>query len=106
MQGGVAPRGDPVGPTDLTETEERIAADRSGAFPVFVFLAFACFWLIVGSVAGLVASIKLHDPDSMQSRKSSVSIAPRNWSAMAHSVLPSCFCFYSVISWGDLWAGV
>lgn len=65
MQGGVAPRGDPVVPADLTETEERIAADRSSAFAVFVFLAFACFWLTVGSVAGLMASIKLHDPDSM-----------------------------------------
>ena len=63
MQAAVAPRGDPVVPADLTEHADRIAADRSTAFPVFVFLAFACFWLLVGSVAGLVASIKLHHPD-------------------------------------------
>jgi cytochrome c oxidase cbb3-type subunit I len=63
MQAAVAPRGDPVVPADLTEHADRIAADRSTAFPVFVFLAFACFWLLIGSVAGLVASIKLHHPD-------------------------------------------
>ncbi|MEO6281501.1 cbb3-type cytochrome c oxidase subunit I [Roseateles sp.] len=63
MQGALVPRQDPVVPADLAETEDRIAADRSSAFPVFVFLAFACFWLLVGSVAGLVASLKLHNPD-------------------------------------------
>jgi cytochrome c oxidase cbb3-type subunit 1 len=45
------------------ELQDRLAADRSSAFPVFMFLAFACFWLLVGSVAGLVASLKLHMPD-------------------------------------------
>jgi cytochrome c oxidase cbb3-type subunit I len=63
MQAAVPPRGDPVVAADLTETSDRIAADQSSAFPVFVFLAFACFWLLVGSLAGLVASIKLHEPD-------------------------------------------
>jgi cytochrome c oxidase cbb3-type subunit I len=63
MQSAVRPRGDPVVPADRTEHADRIAADRSTAFPVFVFLAFACMWLLVGSVAGLVASIKLHHPD-------------------------------------------
>ena len=63
MQAAVVARGDPVVPADLTETEDRIAADQSSAFPVFVFLVFACFWLLVGSVAGLVASVKLHHPD-------------------------------------------
>jgi cytochrome c oxidase cbb3-type subunit I len=63
MQQAVVPRGDPVVPADLTEVSDRVAADRSSAFPVFMFLAFACFWLLIGSVAGLVASIKLHEPD-------------------------------------------
>jgi cytochrome c oxidase cbb3-type subunit I len=63
MQKAVTPRGDPVVPADLTAVSSRVAADASSAFPVFMFLAFACFWLIVGSVAGLVASIKLHEPD-------------------------------------------
>src|SRR5262249_31684503 len=30
---------------------------------VFMFVAFACMWLLVGSVAGLTSSIKLHQPD-------------------------------------------
>lgn len=45
------------------EVEERIEADRSSAFPTFMFIAFACFWLLIGSLAGLIASIKLHEPD-------------------------------------------
>ncbi len=48
---------------DAGELQDRVAADRSSAFPVFMFIAFACFWLILGSVAGLVSSIKLHEPD-------------------------------------------
>jgi cytochrome c oxidase cbb3-type subunit 1 len=63
MQQAVTPRGDPVVPADLTEVSDRVTADRSSAFPVFMFLAFACFWLLIGSLAGLVASIKLHEPD-------------------------------------------
>lgn len=50
-------------PTGSAEVEDRIEADRSSAFPVFMFIAFACFWLLIGSLAGLVASIKLHAPD-------------------------------------------
>ncbi len=52
-----------VASVDTEEIEDRIAADRSSAFPVFMFLAFACFWLLIGSLAGLVASAKLHYPD-------------------------------------------
>jgi cytochrome c oxidase cbb3-type subunit I len=63
MQRAVTPRGDPEVAADLTEVSDRIAADQSSAFPVFMFLAFACFWLLIGSLAGLVASIKLHEPD-------------------------------------------
>ncbi len=63
MQSAMAARADPVVAADLTEIDDRVAADRSSAFPVFMFLAFACFWLLVGSLAGLVASIKLHQPD-------------------------------------------
>jgi len=49
--------------TDPAELEDRVAADTSTAFPVFMFMAFACFWLLVGSFAGLVSAIKLHEPD-------------------------------------------
>ncbi len=48
---------------DPGELQDRVAADRSSAFPVFMFIAFALFWLVLGSVAGLVSSIKLHEPD-------------------------------------------
>jgi cytochrome c oxidase cbb3-type subunit 1 len=52
-----------VHPADESELGDRIAADRSTAFPVFMFIAFACFWLLLGSFAGLTSSIKLHQPD-------------------------------------------
>ena len=48
---------------DAAELQDRIASDGSTAFPVFMFIAFACFWLLVGSLAGLTSSIKLHEPD-------------------------------------------
>jgi cytochrome c oxidase cbb3-type subunit 1 len=52
-----------VQPPDAAELRDRIAADRSSAFPVFMFIAFACMWLVLGSLAGLTSSIKLHQPD-------------------------------------------
>ncbi|HJV79628.1 cbb3-type cytochrome c oxidase subunit I [Noviherbaspirillum sp.] len=45
------------------ELAERIEADKSTAFVAFVFLACAVVWLIVASSAGLISSIKLHEPD-------------------------------------------
>lgn len=45
------------------ELQERVAADKSSAFVVFVFLACAVVWLMVASLAGLTSSIKLHEPD-------------------------------------------
>ncbi len=48
---------------DAQELRDRVAADASTAFPVFLFIAFACLWLLLGSIAGLVSSIKLHEPD-------------------------------------------
>ncbi len=55
--------GDATHGADPRELGDRIAADRSTAFPVFMFIAFACFWLLLGSLAGLTSSIKLHQPD-------------------------------------------
>ena len=48
---------------DPDELRNRIESDHSSAFPVFMFIAFACFWLVLGSFAGLTASLKLHMPD-------------------------------------------
>ncbi len=51
------------GTADAADISARVQADRSSAFPVFMFAAFACFWLLLGSIAGLTSSIKLHEPD-------------------------------------------
>src|SRR3546814_17616425 len=45
------------------ELAERVQADRSTAYVTFVFLACAVVWLIFASSAGLISSIKLHQPD-------------------------------------------
>ncbi|TXF10489.1 cbb3-type cytochrome c oxidase subunit I [Pelomicrobium methylotrophicum] len=50
-------------PVDPVELEERLRADRSSALVAGVALTFAVLWLIVGSIAGLIASIKMHAPD-------------------------------------------
>ncbi|WBY03817.1 cbb3-type cytochrome c oxidase subunit I [Ramlibacter tataouinensis] len=54
---------EPLPATDAGDLQARVRADQSTAFPVFMFAAFACFWLLLGSTAGLTASIKLHTPD-------------------------------------------
>ena len=41
----------------------RDAADASSAPVVFLFICCAMVWLVVASMAGLTASIKLHEPD-------------------------------------------
>jgi cytochrome c oxidase cbb3-type subunit 1 len=43
--------------------EELAALDRSSRLPFLTFLYGAMAWLLIGSVAGLVASLKLHFPD-------------------------------------------
>lgn len=47
---------------------ERIAADRSTSRPVLLFLHSAVIWLLVGSVLGLVASLKFTFPDWLSSQ--------------------------------------
>ena len=49
-----------MGADDL---EERISEDRSSAGPVLLCLTSAVFWLLLGSLAGLISSIKMHMPD-------------------------------------------
>lgn len=49
--------------TQARELAERIRADRSTAYVAFVFLSCAVAWLILASAAGLISSIKLHQPD-------------------------------------------
>ncbi len=63
LQAAAAEPGDSAHPPDAREIADRVAADRSSAFPVFMFIAFACMWLLFGGIAGLTASLKLHWPD-------------------------------------------
>ena len=63
MQRAATEGGDQLHATDPAELQDRIMSDQSSAFPVFMFIAFACFWLLLGSVAGLTSSLKLHQPD-------------------------------------------
>jgi cytochrome c oxidase cbb3-type subunit I len=68
MQQAVKEGGAPPHAADAAELQDRIASDRSTAFPVFMFVTFACMWLVVGSLAGLISSIKLHEPDWLVSQ--------------------------------------
>ncbi|MCW5623660.1 MAG: cbb3-type cytochrome c oxidase subunit I [Burkholderiales bacterium] len=52
-----------IGSGHAEELAERARADASTAPLVFFFLCCAFAWLLVASAAGLVASIKLHEPD-------------------------------------------
>ena len=46
-----------------TDLADRMRADRSSALVAGVCLTAAVFWLVLGSAAGLISSIKLHTPD-------------------------------------------
>lgn len=48
---------------DPRELADREAADASTRLPVLAFVLSAAFWLVVGSVFGLIVSIKFHWPD-------------------------------------------
>ncbi|UXH79949.1 cbb3-type cytochrome c oxidase subunit I [Roseateles amylovorans] len=52
-----------VPPALSAALDQRARADASSAPLVFLFLVCAFVWLLVASVAGLTASIKLHAPD-------------------------------------------
>ncbi|MEO7344381.1 MAG: cbb3-type cytochrome c oxidase subunit I, partial [Methylotenera sp.] len=56
-----------AGETDATlsanELKDREIADKSSSMPAFVLLLASVCWLVIGSSAALVASIKLHNPD-------------------------------------------
>lgn len=47
-------------PADMTV---RIEGDKSSRWPVFLLMGSATLWLLVGSIFGLISSIKLHHPD-------------------------------------------
>jgi cytochrome c oxidase cbb3-type subunit I len=45
------------------EINTRISIDTSSKLPVLMFLTSALFWLILGSLAGVLVSLKFHFPD-------------------------------------------
>lgn len=47
------------------DLQERIDADVSSRLPVVAFSASAAFWLVVGSIFGLTASLQMHLPDML-----------------------------------------
>jgi len=48
---------------DGTHLYDTTGIDRVSAAPVRLLILGACFWLVLGSVFGLMASLKLHWPD-------------------------------------------
>jgi cytochrome c oxidase cbb3-type subunit 1 len=53
-------------PADIA-LADRVVADRSTRIPVLLFLSSAVIWLLVGSVAGLIAALKFQFPDWLTS---------------------------------------
>jgi len=53
--------------THISDVGSRMRADLSTQKPVLLFGISAVFWLLFGSVFGLMASIKLHAPDWLNS---------------------------------------
>ncbi len=56
-----------VGDTDASmsvqEIKDRQLADASSALPAFAWITGGVVWLVLASLAGLISSIKLHQPD-------------------------------------------
>lgn len=56
-----------VGATDASlsvqEIKDRQIADASSALPAFAWITGGVVWLVLASIAGLISSIKLHQPD-------------------------------------------
>jgi len=63
LQNAVELRAGRAEPLSDAELALRARADRLSATMAFVFLSCAIGWLLLGSFAGLIASIKLHEPD-------------------------------------------
>ncbi|MGB4812410.1 MAG: cbb3-type cytochrome c oxidase subunit I [Methylophilaceae bacterium] len=49
------------------ELKDRQIADASSALPAFAWITSGVVWLIFASIAGLISSIKLHNPDWLTS---------------------------------------
>ena len=65
LQATVADKTTADGATEMSPDDlaARIREDRSSAGPVLVCLGTAVLWLLLGSLAGLMSSLKMHWPD-------------------------------------------
>ena len=50
-------------PISVEDMQARVRADLSTRTPVLAFVGSAVFWLVFGSLTGLIVSIKFHEPD-------------------------------------------
>ena len=64
LQQAVDPGVPVIDPERDAEIAERQRIDRSSAGPALLCLTLAIVWLVWGSVAGLMSSIKLHAPSA------------------------------------------
>nr|MBV6629572.1 cbb3-type cytochrome c oxidase subunit I [Oceanococcus sp. HetDA_MAG_MS8] len=84
---------DEAGPNeDAGELTDRMRFDQSSRVPVLVWLSSSMIWLLLASVLGVVASIKLHAPDWLVSeailtfgriRPAHLNVAAYGWASMA-----------------------
>lgn len=78
--------------SDSEELFERTIADRSSRTPVLFWLSSSMIWLLLGSVFGVIASIKLHLPDWLvqeavltfgRIRPAHLNVVAYGWASMA-----------------------
>ncbi|MDT0634090.1 cbb3-type cytochrome c oxidase subunit I [Spectribacter hydrogenooxidans] len=77
---------------DTDELEFRIEADRSSRVPVLAWTASSVLWLLLGSLFGLLASLKLHLPELLANeavltfgrvRPAHLNVVAYGWASMA-----------------------
>lgn len=82
----------PCSRPDQEEIADRLRADQSSRVPVLVWIASSMIWLLLGSVFGLIASIKLHLPEWLVSeaaltfgriRPAHLNVVAYGWASMA-----------------------
>jgi cytochrome c oxidase cbb3-type subunit 1 len=79
-------------PALTTELDARVELDRSSRDAAFAFLVSSVFWLLLGTIAGLIASEKLTSPDFLAGaawltfgrvRTAHLNIVVYGWASMA-----------------------
>src|SRR5262249_1120906 len=78
------------GAPDPAELAARATADTSSRTLAFTFLCCSIVWMLVASLAGLIASIKMHSPDWLGAYEwlSFRPIRPLHLNSMAYGFLP------------------